>query len=60
MAKAKKDNLKQALLSILVGAAVTFLATLFEGLADFLKSHSKEIVSGVTATGIYLAKAYKG
>lgn len=56
----EKNNWKQVLISILVGAGVTFFATLFEGLADLLKSHSTEIVSGISATTIYLAKAYKG
>jgi len=56
----KKENWKQAFISLLIGAGVTFFATLFEGLADMLKSHSTEIVSGISAMGIYLAKAYRG
>jgi len=55
----KKDNWKQILISILVGAIVTFLSTLFEGLAEALKAHSTEILAAVTSAGIYLAKAYK-
>lgn len=60
MKKTKNENLKQVLISILVGACVAFLSSLFEGLATLLKSHSTEIVSGVASTGVYLAKAYKG
>ena len=55
-----KDQLKQAVLSIVVGACVAFLTSLFTELAAFLKSHSTEIVSGSSATAVYLAKAYKG
>lgn len=56
----EKNNLKQVLISILIGAIVSFLSTLFAGLAEMLRSHSTEIVSGISATAIYLAKAYRG
>lgn len=55
-----KENVKQVVVSIVVGACVAFFSTLFQGLADLLKSHSVEIVSGVSSAGVYLAKAYKG
>lgn len=55
----KKENWKQVFISILVGATVTFLSTLFEGLATALKAHSTEIVAAGSSVGIYLAKAYK-
>jgi hypothetical protein len=55
----KKGNIKQVLISIVVGASVAFLSTLFEGLAAFLKSHSTEVFSGVSTTLVYITKAYK-
>lgn len=56
----KKDNIKQALISLCIGIAVTFFSTLFTEIAAFLKTHSTEIISGVASSGVYLAKAYKG
>lgn len=55
----KKEQLKQAFISILVGACVAFLTSLFDALSTLLKSHSQEIISGASATAVYLAKAYK-
>lgn len=55
-----KDNLKQVIISILIGAGVAFFSTLFEGIAQFLKTHSTEVVSGIATTMTYLAKSYKG
>lgn len=55
----KKNNLKQVLISILIGAVVSFLSTLFAGLAEALKAHSVEIIAGVSSAGVYLAKAYR-
>lgn len=55
----KHGNLKQVLMSILIGACVAFLSSLFEGLGVFLKTHSTEVISGATSTAIYIAKAYK-
>jgi hypothetical protein len=60
MKRTKNENLKQVLVSILVGGCVAFLSSIFDNLAILLKSHSTEIISGITSTGIYLAKAYKG
>lgn len=56
----KKENVKQVVVSVIVGACVAFFSTLFQGLADLLKSHSVEIASGLSASGVYLAKMYKG
>jgi hypothetical protein len=55
-----RENLKQVLVSIFVGACVAFLSTLIEGLALYIKAHSTEIISGATTTAMYLAKSYKG
>lgn len=54
------SNLKQVLISILIGAGVAFFSTLFQGLADLMKAHTVEIVSGISTTMVYLAKAYRG
>lgn len=56
----RKDNLKQVLISILIGGTVAFLTTIFEGLASLLKTHSVEAVSAISSSMVYLAKAYKG
>ena len=55
----KKDHWKQALISVFIGACVAFFATLFDGIAEFLKQHSTQIAGGVTATLTYLAKSIK-
>lgn len=54
-----KEHIKQALLSILIGASVAFLTTLIEGLADFIRSNGEHIVAGIVSTAYYLAKAYR-
>lgn len=54
-----KEQLKQAVLSIVIGAVVALLSNLLDVLATFLKSHATEVASGASATAIYLAKAYK-
>lgn len=55
-----KDNVKQVVVSVVIGACVAFFSTLFQGLADLLKSHSVEIISGISSSSVYLAKMYKG
>ncbi len=54
----QRENLRQALMSIVVGACVAFMATLFDGLADFLRSNSESIIAGMSTTAYYLAKMY--
>jgi inhibitor of KinA sporulation pathway (predicted exonuclease) len=56
----QKDNLKQVVISIVIGACVAFFSTLFTELAAFLKTHSTEVISAMATTGTYLAKTYKG
>lgn len=55
-----KENLKQAIISIIIGAGVAFFSTLFQELANLLKTHSTEIMAGMSSSMVYLAKAYKG
>lgn len=54
-----KDNFKQAMISILIGAGVAFFSTLFSELAMFIKTHGTGIVAGLSSSAVYLAKAYK-
>ena len=53
------NNLKQALISILIGCSVAFISTLFQELANFLNQHSEQIISGAVSSAVYLAKAYR-
>lgn len=55
-----KENVKQVIISIVIGACVAFFSTLFEGLAAFFKAHSTEIISGGATASAYLAKMYRG
>lgn len=61
MTKKRKSarNFREALMSILIGAIVAFLATLFDGLADFLRANSEQIIAGMSSTAYYLAKMYR-
>lgn len=54
-----KDNIKQIIASIIVGACVAFFSTLFEGLASFMRDHSRELVSGGVTSFYHMAKTYK-
>lgn len=54
-----KENLKQALISILIAALTAFLASLLDGLANLIKANAVEVMSGAVSSAVYLAKAYK-
>jgi len=54
-----KDNFKQAIISIVVGCTVAFLASLMEGFAELLRANSDNIIAGMSSTAVYLAKSYK-
>lgn len=54
-----KENFKQAIFSIFIGCSVTFIATLFQELANFLQENSTQIASGLASAAVYLAKSYK-
>lgn len=57
--KMRKQNVKSVLTSILVGACVAFLSTLFEGLAVFFKTHSTEVVAGGVTAFYHTVKTFK-
>jgi len=47
-----KQQLKQALISILIGAAISFLTVLFQGLLDY-RGGIKESLPGVISGMVY-------
>lgn len=55
----KNKKIKEALFSILIGACVAFMTSLFDALSELLKSHSKEIISGAATSATYLARNIK-
>lgn len=57
--KDKHNNAKEVLMAIFIGACVSFLATLFEGLADFLRSHAEQLSGAAVTVAYWLAKHYR-
>lgn len=55
----KPNNYKQILMSIFIGCIVAFFTTLFQGLADLLRDHGTQIISGGTAAFYHIAKNFK-
>jgi len=51
-----REQLKNAIISLVIGACVAFFSTLFTSLADLIKSHGTEIVSGAASAYYYIAK----
>lgn len=47
------ENLKQAFITLCIGVAVSFFATLFSEIAHFLNAHATEIISGGVSASIY-------
>ena len=48
-----KANIKQVLMAIFVGACVSFLTTLFDGMATFLQGYGNNIAGGIASTAVY-------
>lgn len=64
MAKKRTDgqkykNWQEVVIAIVIGAAVSFLATVFDGLADLLRSNSEGFAGGAVSTAYWLAKHYR-
>lgn len=59
MSKYKPENLREVLIAILIGACVSFLTVLFDGLADFLRQNGEQITAALSSAGYYLAKQYR-
>ena len=53
-----KQSWKQILISILIGAIVAFLSSLFDGFLNFLKENGNNIVGGGATSITYLLKKY--
>lgn len=51
-----KEHWKQALISILIGSAVAFLTSLFEGLANLFNGAGNEILGGAVSSITYTLK----
>lgn len=49
-----KKTLKQVFISVLIGACVAFLSTLFQGLADMLKEYAVQGISATASAFSYL------
>ncbi len=49
----KRQELKPILISILVGACVAFLTSLFDGLIGILQGYGNNVTGGVIAAGIF-------
>lgn len=59
MSKYKPENIKEVAIAILIGACVSFLTTLFDGFADFLRTHGDTITASASSAGYYLAKQFR-
>lgn len=53
---APKEIWKQALMSILIGAIISFLTVLFQGLVDFLKNIPPEVPGALVGMTRYITK----
>ena len=51
-----KETLKQALIAILIGATISFLTTIFQGLLDFLHNAGPAMPGVIVGMGKYLFK----
>lgn len=59
MSRYKPENVREILIAILIGSCVSFLTTLFDGLADFLRTNGDTITASLSSAGYYLAKQYR-
>lgn len=51
-----KEHLMQVLTSILIGACVAFLSTLFDGILLMFQDYGNNIAGGTIASVYYIAK----
>ena len=54
-----KEQLKHALVSILIGAACSVIISILQVLLDFMKAHAIDLISGASATIAYMSRTYK-
>lgn len=55
-----KSQIKQALISILIGALTIFLTQLLEGLLGFIKEWMTYGTGGVVAAAVHLKTTFRG
>ncbi len=51
-----KQQAKQILISIFIGACVAFLQVFFTGLVEFMQTYAESLISGVATSVAYLAQ----
>ncbi len=51
-----KQQTKQILISIFIGACVAFLQTFFTGLVEFMQTYAESIISGIATSVAYLVQ----
>lgn len=49
-----REDWKHIIISVLLGAFMAFISTLFEGLAQAFKAHAPQILDGAATTTAYL------
>lgn len=54
-----KQDLKNAIIAILVGALVSFLSSFFDGIIGLLQGWGNDVAGGVASTSVYLAKTWR-
>lgn len=52
----RQETIKDVLVAILIGACVSFLTTLFDGLTDVLRANAPQITAGLSYTAYHVAK----
>lgn len=57
--KMTPEQIKNAIMSIVIGACVAFMTTLFQELASFIKLHGPDLMSGGVSAYYYIAKSPK-
>lgn len=54
-----KDQWKNAVMAVMVGACISFLSTLFQGLADLLTQNAVAVTSGAASATVYWIKSMR-
>lgn len=54
-----KENIRHAVWSIIIGAIVSGLLTLFQGLLQFLQANATDFIAGMSATLTYLFRTHR-
>jgi hypothetical protein len=54
-----KEQIKHAIWSIVIGAIVSGLLALFQGLLQFMQAHASDFIGGASATVTYLFRTHR-